>query len=323
MGLAIATAIQECGLWQTDFIPATPFGWLTFGCCSQMNSRYTALELSKTLFMPFELILCRAILFEMYLRELFARFCVCHEVNISSDVICRDISQFALLLPAKCWNSTTEWAYLMCARAVLNLCSSITACSREDTLTGTHAWEWDQILFFSNKQGTECTEDCFTVKRRWVGHLQSLPSWHRFKVDSVEVCGWMWVCVPVAFCQWTWLLRLPCTLHIYPILKFVPAFFNLIKVWPIWIPLAGYKLKPLRMSCLCALVHLRLTTWEWRQAAGSPWKPPLTSPGTTKSHFLRTWAAEMPPCSWWPLISFLLFIFRLWCNVVYVGGAAL
>lgn len=54
MGLTIATAIQECGLCQTDFIPAPPFGWLTFACCSQMNSRYTALELSKTLFMPFE-----------------------------------------------------------------------------------------------------------------------------------------------------------------------------------------------------------------------------------------------------------------------------
>lgn len=138
-----------------------------------------------------------------------------------------------------------------------------------------------------------------------------------------QIQSWMWVCVPVAFCQWTWLLRLPRTLHIYPILKFVPVFFNLIKVWPIWILLAGYKLNPLRTSCLCALVHLRLTTWEWRQATGSPWNPPLTSPRTTKSHFLRTWAAEMPPCSWWPLISFLLFIFRLWCNVVYVGGAAL
>lgn len=55
------------------------------------------------------LVLCRIILFEMYLQELFLRFCVCHEVNIFSDVICRDISQFAILLPAKCRNSTTEW----------------------------------------------------------------------------------------------------------------------------------------------------------------------------------------------------------------------
>lgn len=136
--------------------------------------------------------------------------------------------------------------------------------------------------------------------------------------------GSMWVRVPVAFCQGTWLLRLPPHLtHSSHPQVCARRFFSLIKVWPIWIPLAEYKLNPLRTSRPCALLHLRLTTWEWRQATGSPWNPPLTSPRTTKSHFLRTRAAEMPPRSWWPLISFLLFIFRLWCNVVHVGGAAL
>lgn len=87
--------------------------WLIDICLLQPdNSHYAALELSKTLFMPFWinlLVLCRVILFEMYLWELFVRFCVCHKVNISSDIICREISQFAILLPAKCRNSTTEW----------------------------------------------------------------------------------------------------------------------------------------------------------------------------------------------------------------------
>lgn len=98
--------------------------------------------------------------------------------------------------------------------------------------------------------------------------------------------GSMQVCVPVAFCQWTWLLRFaPHLTHISHPQVCASVFFNLIKVWPIWIPLAGYKLNPRRTSCLCALMLLRLTTWEWRQATGSPWNLPLTSPRQHKVSF--------------------------------------
>lgn len=154
----------------------------------------------------------------------------------------------------------------MCARAVLNLCSSITACSRGDTLTGAHAWEWDQILFFSNKQGTECTEDCFTVKRRWIGHLQSLPSWHRFKVASVEVCGWVWVCVRL----WLYASGRGCCVCPAPY-TFIPSsslcqhFFNLRQGVTHLDPIGWTQAQPTKnLLSLCARAsktdHLRMTT---------------------------------------------------------------
>lgn len=42
-----------------------------------------------------------------------------------------------------------------------------------------------------------------------------------------------------------------------------------------------------------------------------------------KPTFSRAHTQAIPLWSGWPLISFLLFIFRLWCDAAHVGGAAL
>lgn len=80
-------------------------------------------------------------------------------------------------------------------------------------------------------------------------------------------------------------------------------------------------LEPAVYVCVNGL--LRLSTWQQLETLTLRPATCFSCAGTTKPHFLQTQAAESPPCSWWPLISFLLFIFRLWCDAVYVGGAAL
>lgn len=138
-----------------------------------------------------------------------------------------------------------------CFKSVLQGCWSMHAHTQE------HSPGMTSDFGLCNKQGTKCTVDCFTVKRRWIRHLLSLPSWYGFKVDYMKVCGWVFVCVPVpvTVCWCMWLLCWACTLYITCIFMynnafaFTQALVDLIK--PIWFPSAWYKRNRLRASCVC------------------------------------------------------------------------
>lgn len=75
----------------------------------------------------------------------------------------------------------------------------------------------DLRLWSLHCTGNKVYRDCFTVSRRWIRHLLSLPSWYGLKVDSVKVCGWVFVCmpVPVIFCSCMWVSCYSCTMCIY------------------------------------------------------------------------------------------------------------
>lgn len=73
--------------------------------------------------------------------------------------------------------------------------------AHRQTHTREHSSGMTSVFSLCTKQGTNCTVDCFTVKRSWIRHLLSLPSWYGFKVDLPKVCGCVCVSMPVTLCS--------------------------------------------------------------------------------------------------------------------------
>lgn len=75
-------------------------------------------------------------------------------------------------------------------------------------------------------------------------------------------------------------------------------------------PAIGARLS--EMKHLNTLSYLETCVWH-----------PKTTFSQKKNQTKKTHPHEIALWSGWPLISFLLFIFRLWCDAAHVGGAAL
>lgn len=141
------------------------------------------------------------------------------------------------------------------------------------------------------------------------------------------VCACLCLWLSAALC-WCSVIPAPYTLIVSSCISpcVCTSILELIRLWPMWIPSVSHELDLLRASCLCMhkrafkIKHLTATRNCCLTLKAATY---LSCAGTTKPHFLQSRVAESPPCSWWPLISPQLFLFRLWCDAVHAGGAAL
>lgn len=93
--------------------------------------------------------------------------------------------------------------------------------AHRQTHTREHSSGMTSVFSLCTKQGTNCTVDCFTVKRSWIRHLLSLPSWYGFKVDLLKVCGCVCMSMPVTLCCFMRVLCYSCTLYTHCVFMYI------------------------------------------------------------------------------------------------------
>lgn len=135
----------------------------------------------------------------------------------------------------------------------------------------------------------------------------------------------MGVCVDTHVCAWDFLAGVcGCFVTVtpapYAVLASCLCTYTCILAWQVIIfltPFTCLELGIFKQMCFQfrtldkdCIVTLKRATYFWYAS-------------TTKPYILQTCGAESPPCSWWPLISLLLFISGSDAMEVYVGGAAL